>query len=56
MSSLKSLEIAIEQKFIERAKALAMADGHKNIDELIVLKGGRRIPVWKFYMKQAQRA
>jgi hypothetical protein len=53
MISIESMKLIIEQKFVERAQDLARTDGHKNIDELITLKGGRKIPVWKFYMTEA---
>lgn len=37
----------------KRARELAAARGHKNLDEEIVCVGGRREPVWKFYRDEA---
>lgn len=39
-----------------RARALATARGHKNIDEEIVTASGARVPVWQFYIDEAALA
>lgn len=40
----------------ERAKIIAVANGHKNPDEEIVCVGGRREPAWRFYRDEAADA
>jgi hypothetical protein len=44
---------AYSPEIAERAKELARARGHKNLDELIVCSDGTRREVWTFYIDGA---
>lgn len=44
---------AASPEIVAKARALATARGHKNVDEEIVCEGGARRPVWYFYLEQA---
>ena len=38
----------------DRARALARRKGHKDADHLVVCADGSKIPVWQFYIGEAQ--
>lgn len=42
-----------DAQIVSRARALAKAKGHNNVEEPIVCSDGTTIPVWGFYIDKA---
>ena len=45
--------IACSQEIATKARGLALARGHKDVDELITCKNGSKVPAWQFYVTDA---
>lgn len=44
---------ACSPEIAAKARELALARGHKDVDALITCEGGAKVPVWQFYIDQA---